>query len=460
MIKYSRPYILLILIAAYWWGCNIVDFNSGPRKFYVDAVNGNDRNRGNSPGKAFKSIEKLNKMEFQPGDQIVFTPGQTFTGFLKIQNIRSLADLPFVITGGMGRATIESGDSSGIVIENCSNIIIRNLNLTGSGRLKGNRGNGIELKNVEHGNLDSIDASGYIWNGIGVRGGRDINVTHCHVYNNGFAGIDVNSGKSHDFKDAAEFKTMHNLYIGYCVAENNPGCPLIMDNHSGNGILIAGVTGGVIEYCEAMNNGWDMPRTGNGPVGIWAYMCDSIIIQQCYSHHNRTSDGGKDGGGFDLDGGVTHSIMQYNHSAWNEGGGYGLFQYAGASEWSDNIIRYNTSLNDGTRNSHAGIHVWCDPSAVPMKNCSVVNNIVISDQGHDVYFQPGDYTGFDFENNIFTLTAEGNDFIKGNFTGAKFQNNQYWSFYKSSRNLPQPDVKYDPDPIYSEPSLDIPMTKQ
>ena len=137
-----------------------------------------------------------------------------------------------------------------------------------------------------------------------------------------------------------------------------------------------------------------------------------------------------------------------------------MFQYAGAADWSGNIVRYNTSLNDGNKNSHAGLAVWCDPSARPMKNCSIYNNIVISDQGHDVYFETGDYEGFEFENNIFTLTARGDNFIEGKFSGAKFRNNQYWSFYMSSKGLPQPDVMYDPDPIYSEPSLDIPMIKE
>ena len=27
---------------------------------------------------------------------------------------------------------------------------------------------------------------------------------------------------------------------------------------------IGGVTNGMIEYCDVMNNGWDMPREGNG----------------------------------------------------------------------------------------------------------------------------------------------------------------------------------------------------
>ena len=97
-----------------------------------------------------------------------------------------------------------------------------------------------------------------------------------------------------------------------------------------------------------------MPRQGNGPVGIWAWMSDHVKIQYCISYKNRTSRGGKDGGGFDLDGGVTNSLIQYCLSYENEGAGYGLFQYPGASDWSNNIIRYSVSINDARTTEGAG----------------------------------------------------------------------------------------------------------
>lgn len=450
-------FIIIILTLA---GCDLNIINRGYRDYYLDAERGNDRYIGTSPDKPWKSLDRLKKVRFNPGDNIHLNARQRFTGNVSIKDIKSTSDNPFtIISTGGGRAVIEAGDSTGIRFENCDYVVIRNINVAGSGRRNGNNGNGIELKNVSHGDIDSVNASGFIWSGILVSGGNDIGITHAYVHNNGFSGINVESGEKHDFKTGSEYKTMHNLYIGYCIAENNPGCPLVTDNHSGNGILIGGVTGGVIEYCEAMNNGWDMPRDGNGPVGIWAYMCDSILIQQCYSHHNRTSEKGKDGGGFDLDGGVTNSIMQYNHSAFNEGAGYGLYQYNGAAEWNNNTVRYNTSLNDGSKNGHAGIQVWSDPAAIHMKGCTLYNNIIINDQGHAVRFEPGTYLDFNFENNIFTLTGANQVFVDGDFKGANFDNNQYWSFYNSTRNLRQPDIKYDPDPVFSEPLLDMPMMK-
>ena len=66
----------------------------------------------------------------------------------------------------------------------------------------------------------------------------------------------------------------------------------------------------LIEYCTATNNGWDMPRTGNGPVGIWAYESDSVLIQRCIAYRNKTQKGAADGGGYNFDGGMTNSIIR------------------------------------------------------------------------------------------------------------------------------------------------------
>ena len=38
--------------------------------YYVDATNGNDSNNGTTITSAWKSISKLNKTTFKPGDQI------------------------------------------------------------------------------------------------------------------------------------------------------------------------------------------------------------------------------------------------------------------------------------------------------------------------------------------------------------------------------------------------------
>ena len=47
--------------------------------------------------------------------------------------------------------------------------------------------------------------------------------------------------------------------------------------------------------------------------------------------------------------------------------------------WSDNEVRYNISINDGSKNSHAGIFVWCDEAyrSEPLRNTRVCGNKII-----------------------------------------------------------------------------------
>jgi len=456
----KRIATLLISILLLLSGCN-VEFNKGENNFqyYVDSQTGNDKLSGTSPAKAWKSLQRISQQKLKAGDQIYLSGNRHFPGSLKLVNIEGTKEFPVVISSyGQGKAMIVSGDSVAIYARGCKYFKIKNIKVSGSGRLKGNVTNGIELVNCAFSEIDSVTASGFLYSGIRITGGSDIRITHSTAFDNGFCGINVESNAKEQGPDGSAYKTMKRLYIGYCIAENNPGCPVIKNNHSGNGILIGGVTNGIIEYCEAMNNGWDMPREGNGPVGIWAYMSDSIIIQHCFAHHNKTSPKGKDGGGFDFDGGMRYSVMQYNLSAFNEGAGYGIFQYAGAGEWNNNRARYNISYTDGSKNGQCGILVWCDPTAVPMTGFHAYNNTIVNNFKYGINFEAGTYKGFLFENNIIQVTVATDKFIGGNFSLAAFDNNLYWCEFNAIKRLPHLKVVLDKNALYADPRMELPAS--
>lgn len=422
-----RPKITLILSA--FLLIMLTNFQLTASTFYVDSLLGNDSNPGTN-AQPFQTIEKINSLKLQPGDSVYFAGGQTFNGTLRLKSLTGTKDQPVVIGSfGKERAILNGGSDNAIQADSCSWLQIKNLILTGNGRLSKNRGCGLELRHTQNCHIDSIEAKGFFWSGVKALGGQNLRITHVYAHDNGFAGINVESdGQNSGGLEGSGKKTFRNLYIANCVAENNPGCPEVKENHSGNGILIGGVTNGIIEYCEAMKNGWDMPRDGNGPVGIWAYQSDSITIQYCYSHDNQTSKNGKDGGGFDFDGGITNSVMQYNFSANNEGAGYGLFQYYGASVWKNNIVRNNISYNDGRKNGQAGFLMWiANGSPEPMSDCEIYENTVVNSYGYAVNFEPGNYPGFNFRNNIFMITVKPVSLVSGNYSGATFENNQAWS---------------------------------
>jgi hypothetical protein len=380
--------------------------------YYMDGLKGNDQNTGTAPAEAWRSIDKSNRIDLDPGDRLLFAGGQTFAGTLIFQQEDSgTPDHPIRISSfGNGQALIHGGTGCGLQLTGCAHIEVSHLVFVGCGRQKGNNGNGIELRDTRDVKLDSLEVRGFRLSGVSAAGDENTRMTEVYAHENGFAGIST-SGK----RGTTRTK---NLYIGYCIAANNPGDPKNLGNHSGNGIVAGGVDGGLIEYCQAFNNGWDMPRQGNGPVGIWGWDCDRLIIQHCISHDNKTAPGAYDGGGFDLDGGATRSILQYNLSYNNHGCGYLLCQYPGAQRWKDNTCRYNLSINDGLTNHFSGIYFWAGDRNI--SDAQVYNNVIINTR-HAIR-STHDIPGLVFRNNL--LIAE-KAVIAGPLHQAVFESNLY-----------------------------------
>jgi len=183
-----------------------------------------------------------------------------------------------------------------------------------------------------------------------------------------------------------------------------------------------------MDGCTANNNGWDMPRIGNGPVGIWAYEADNVIIQHCLAYENKTHAHADDGGGFDFDGGVTNSIIQYCVSYGNAGAGYCLFQYMGASPWHHNIYRYNIGENDGTVSpAQAGIYVW--NSAYDEKqfyDCQFYGNIIYNSKRAALNFaNPNANKDFHYHDNIF-VAADQIIIGRDSLNLSDYTNNDWW----------------------------------
>ena len=382
------------------------------RTYYVDVQRGDDRNPGTTREKPWQSIAQVNKMDFAPGDRILFAGGQTFAGTLCLQREDSgTQEQPMRIGSfGEGRAGIDGRTACGLQLTGCACVTISELAFVGSGRKNGNDGNGLELDRTEHVTLDSLDVCGFRLSGVAVMGGRNVRITHVDAHDNGFAGISTSRDS-----DGARTK---DLYIGHCVVRNNPGDPKNLTNHSGNGIVVGGLDGGLVEYCLAFDNGWDMPRQGNGPVGIWGWDCDRLTIQHCISHDNKTAPGAADGGGFDLDGGATRSILQYNLSYHNHGCGYLLCQYPGAGVWKDNICRYNVSVDDGLANHFSGIYFWAGDQGI--SDAHVYNNVVVNDRY--AICSTHDIARLVFRNNILRA---GQAAVVGPLHQAVFENNLY-----------------------------------
>ena len=102
--------------------------------YYVSSSQGNDSNNGLSIQSPFKSIEKLNTMQFNAGDTIYFKSGDYWEGMFWIKGSGSYTN-PIVIDvyGGNIRPIIDGfGYQASILIFNDQHIYINNLELYNS----------------------------------------------------------------------------------------------------------------------------------------------------------------------------------------------------------------------------------------------------------------------------------------------------------------------------------------
>ncbi|MGC4037054.1 MAG: right-handed parallel beta-helix repeat-containing protein [Chitinophagaceae bacterium] len=464
MIKGSS-YLSAIVLVFLFLSCRHSDSgNTEPvshgHQYYI-AEAGNDDSDG-SINNPWKSIDKLNKIQLTAGDTVYFEAGKTFAGHVLIDSSDTGADKnPIVITSfGNGRAVIDGGNGTALTVYNTKWIDVRNLVFNGAGRKAGNTKDGVIINKCSNVFIDSIAIKGFQKCGLLINSSSNVDIKRVYATENGSAGILATGewGK----------RDCSNIHISYCKAENNPGDPTNFTNHSGNGILVGLCKNVLIEYCSATNNGWDMPRKGNGPVGIWCYEADSVIIQHCISYKNKTAEGAADGGGFDLDGGVTNSIIQYCLSYENAGSAFGIFQYDGASNWNNNTIRYCISENDGSVSAaHAGAFVWnSSRDTNQFRNCFFYNNTIYNKKGAAISYEPmSENAGFRFYNNLFIgkdsliIGKETNSTYLGNnwfsledgFNVGGVKNFTEWANRFNKEKIDGKIVGFNIDPLFAEP---------
>jgi hypothetical protein len=343
-----------------------------PETFYVDLTAGRNHNSGTSPSAPWRTLSRVSHGSYVGGDRILLHSGQSFAGFLRfspanVTGASAQAQLTIGSYGG-GPATIAANRHSAITVTNVTGLHIYGLELSGASTACRPHSYGILFYTQQTGTtldqgiaIEHVNAHGFC-TGIAVASGDDssrlahIRVTDSVVHDNGDAGMFT-------FDPALTHHDIHDVYIAGVQAYNNAGT---------GGIALFGVEGGVIEHSVAHDNG----RSGEGGVGIWAFDSDHITIQHNESFKNLTTGG--DGDGFDLDGGVFNSVMQYNYAHDNEGMGFLVCGCVEFYEMRNNVVRYNVSQNDGTNGQPSGLYVL---GGQPFSTLDVYNNSFYSTAG-------------------------------------------------------------------------------
>jgi len=315
----------------------------------------------------WQTIDRVNQAGLVDGDAVAFAGGETFEGILRVY-----AGVLITSYGGAW-ATIQGK----IEVWDTGNVEIAYLNVIG---LPDN--DGILIANTNDGDdkrewifLHHLDVSGAGYAGIYLCGAgpetagfRDVWLINVDAHDNRYAGFWTGGGWSPD----PDVYTHQNVFAGWCRFYRNTGLPGV---NCGEGIMLCQVDGGYIYSCEAFENGGECD-TPNGPVGIWCVWSHNVYFGYNVSHDNMTRGG--DGGGFDIDGGCSDCLMEYNTSYNNQGPGFEICQFDEYREFANNVVRYNTSQGDAI-----GFRIW---ATAPMQGGSeVYGNTFLDEPLFDYY---------------------------------------------------------------------------
>ena len=373
--------------------------------YYVDATEGDDNNNGKSPETAWKTIEKVNTIEFQPGDQILFQCGETWTGSLKPQGsgvegapivIASYGEgakpvlkpganwtIPYFKAGANStvyNATVNNGISFynqeywevrdlelydptfndttnpsvyrravNITAEDCGDLhyfLFDNLTIHGFRGPTDNNGKssgGIIVTVLS----DPYDSSKRVPSAI-----HDFTVTNCEMYNLGRSGFNFISPwttrtesewGTFGYRGYGDWKPNTNIYIA-----NNT-----IYNIDGDGILIDGCKDVLVEHnvvYRAVMNCWY-------GVGMFNWNSDNTIFQFNEIYDSCPSDsilGAGDAQGIEIDALNRDTWVQYNYVHDNAGG---CIMWCNTNDLRGfrGIYRYNIFQNDMTKH---GVIDW------------------------------------------------------------------------------------------------------
>lgn len=453
-------YCLLIVIT--FFSC------SNKSDFFIDAENGDDSNSGHLARKAWKTLAKVNKTEFQPGDKIFFKAGNEWNGQLELKGCGTAEASIQVNKYGEGKNPAIHGKGEKLhtlLLHNFEYWEVRNLEITNTGKERKERRRGVIVSAEDFGDcnhivLDSLEihhvngslvksdggGSAIIWQNKGDSIKTrfvDLQITNCHLHHCGRNGINSRGYTN---------RTNWHPSLGVVIRNN------LLEQIPGDGIVPIGTDGAIIEY-NVMRDCPDILEHKEAAAGIWPWSADNTLIQ-----YNEVS-GHKakwDGQGFDSDYNCRGTLIQYNYSHDNYGGfllvcndGNSLGEnYNIGTE--NTIIRYNVSINDGIRPYPTKREGWFSPTmhiTGPVENTQIYNNVFVIPEKPakeidrtivemDNWGGPWPKNTL-FANNIFYVSEA--DFSFDSDVGTAFTNN---CFFGEFENLPNDSAAIFEDPQF------------
>jgi hypothetical protein len=327
--------------------------------YYVSSSAGNDSNEGTRPNAPWKTLDKVNSTDFQPGDRILLESGSVWQGQLAPRSSGAEGKPIGIDRYGKGRRP--RIDAAGQVedalrLYNVQYIEIRNLELTNTGPEPATRrGAYIVLENF--GTAKHIVVSDlYIHDVNGTNKRKDnggiIFRTHGDKTPSRYEGLTIERNIIWKVdRSAIAAQSYHSARSRWFPSLN----VVIRDNFAedigGDGIVPWATESVLVEHNIVRDCN---RRAATYNAGIWPWSTDNSLFQLNEASFTRTT---LDGQGFDSDYNSRNTLFQYNYSHDNEGG-FMLICTPGRRPQGDNlgnignigtIVRRNISRNDHSR---------------------------------------------------------------------------------------------------------------
>ncbi len=324
--------------------------------YYVDSVAGSDGNNGAAPESAWKTLGKVNRTTFKPGDRILLKSRSAWDGQLWPKG-SGVAGHPILLgMYGAGVKPIINGHGlaeDAVLLKNQEYWEIENLEIT-------NTGVGPAVRRGVHLALENFGEAHHIYlRSLTI---HDVNGLDSMKPNGGIDYTCAGEQKASRFvdlriEDNEIYRVDRNGIFGWSdrwirskwypslgvVVRGN-----LLNDIGGDGIVVVAADGALVEHNVV---GRANQRSAGYNVAIWSWSSDNTIIQ--YNEAFGTK-GERDGEGFDSDWNSQNTLIQYNYSHDNDGG-FLLICNEGGHEQSESIgnrgtiARYNISQNDRTR---------------------------------------------------------------------------------------------------------------
>ena len=406
--------VVLLLTMMWSMACST---NSLSKKYYV-STDGSDENTGLKETAAWRTLERVNREIFQPGDAILFEAGGVWKGQLRPLGSGERDNRIILSSYGKGNRPvihIGEGAGAGITLIGQSWWEIRGIEITsGAPPQPGVRREGISVRSERGDSIAGITVRDcYIHDVWGQVGGRASSTM-----------IEISKASEDVLVENNTIKRCDKIGIRITGRKNIIVRGNYLENLGGDGIIVHGPYRGLIERNIAdqtcLRTGDPHLDTGDQSrydwwphtAAIWMSHAKETVMQFNEVYHTGRQMGNGDGQAYDFDFGCENNILQYNYSRNNAG--FLLIM----DNTRRNVARYNISENDVKFRPTQLVTMFCDTAEQNLLH----NNVFYVDHGtSDITYYYGDEygpnkgkgkkdkgkLGAQFKNNIFYATGQG-----------------------------------------------------